>query len=86
MGGWHIKSCFLPFGALQERLYNPEYQNFNVKDKQEDTVLELFDLMCAGSAASRACRDGVQLHMLLSSISLGCCLRVAVYQPPSPSS
>ncbi|KAL4444649.1 hypothetical protein ABPG77_002466 [Micractinium sp. CCAP 211/92] len=29
----------------KERLYNPEYQNFNVKDKQEDTVLELFDLM-----------------------------------------
>lgn len=36
----------LPFHcALQERLYNPEYQNFNVQDKQEDTILELFDLM-----------------------------------------
>ncbi|KAL4427670.1 hypothetical protein ABPG75_001759 [Micractinium tetrahymenae] len=30
---------------MKERLYNPEYQNFNVPDKQEDAILELFDIM-----------------------------------------
>lgn len=48
---WRAPRCCCP----QERLYHPDYQNFPVKDKQEDAVLEARGVGCGVPPARTQC-------------------------------